>query len=259
MLHKQSASQFIASLAAFVSLCSAFPASAQNVQTACEFSQTRACIESPLLLAHHEAASSTVGAVDILGTEPAAQMSGALSDSLWGNLILQMAYARDRELYSSVRKLKFSDNLTLASIYGIAGVSVAQSITGLVTLNPGGGHGTSHNVDTGSEGEHQHAAANDNQHNDSYAPGILGLISSGSTLAALGLRFYFGHRYSKKIKTRQQEIRSRVESILARLEKGESPEQLRVELLPLIGERATREFNQLWRSSHQVASGGVSG
>jgi hypothetical protein len=186
---------------------------------------------------------------------------------------LQMAYARDRQLGRGAKKLRLTDNLTLASIYGITGVSLAQSITSLATLNQNSGQGSGlpsiQQPQMVAEGEgaaeaaHHHETkgteSTHNAHNDSAVPGVLGLIASGSTVLALGLRFYFGHRYSKQIKKRQQAIKAKVEVILARLEKGESPEQLHGELEPLIGERAAREFGQLWRASHQVTAAGASG
>ncbi len=278
MLHTQFDSRLVASLVAISFAGGTFPACAEPTPTQsarCEARKDIGCQvnEGKLLIANHGCASPSIGAVDLLGTQPAGPGSEALTDSLWGNLILQMAYTRDKQLGRGAKKLRLTDNLTLASIYGISGVSLAQSITSLATLNQnsgqGGGLPSIQKPEMVAEGEsaaeaaHHHdtqgTAGKHSAHNDSVAPGVLGLIASGSTIVALGLRFYFGHRYSKQIKKRQQSIKARVEVILSRLEKGESPEQLHDELEPLIGERAAKEFGQLWRASHQVAATGASG
>jgi len=279
VLYTQTASRLVASLTSVAITGTTHPSSAETPAAQADYYQRRPAVrqqieEGRVLLAHCGGSTSTLGAVDLLGTEPAGPGSEALTDSLWGNLILQMAYARDRQLGGSAKKLRHTDNFTLASIYGISGLSLAQSITGLATLNQrhanaaGAGiqqqeapaHGEMAAGVTASHHDDAHSAGSEHgNHNDSYAPGILGLIASGSTLAALGLRFYFGHRYSKQIKQRQQAIKAKVLAILARLEKDESPEQLRDQLVPLIGERATKEFSQLWRSSHQLAAVGGSG
>ncbi len=281
MLHTQFDSRLVASLVAISFAGGTFPACAEPTSTQSARSEARTDIgyqvyEGKLLIANHGCASPSIGAVDLLGTQPAGPGSEALTDSLWGNLILHMAYTRDRQLGRDAKKLRLTDNLTLASIYGISGVSLAQSITSLATLNKISGEGgglpsiqqpemvaESGSAEGAAQGAHhqnaQGAVSKHSAHNDSVVPGVLGLIASGSTIVALGLRFYFGHRYTKQIKKRQQTIKARVEMILTRLERGESPEQLRGELEPLIGERAAREFGQLWRASHQVAAAGASG
>lgn len=277
MLHKQFASNLAASLAVYLIIGTSIPtfAADSGSRSFSEATSGESTGIDGMLLAHHEGATSSVGAVDLLGTESGGASSEALSDSLWGNLLLQMAYTRDKQLGRSAKKMKLTDNLTLGAIYGIAGVSLAQSVTGLATLNSGGhGHGTTlpagpestasadPDAAEGAVAEHHHdthAAADSHEHHDSYAPGILGLISSGSTLVALGMRFYFGHRYGKQIKQRQKEIKSKVEDILARLEKGESTSQVKADLEPLVGPRAMREFSQLWQASHQLANAGAGG
>lgn len=226
-------------------------------------SETRTGIEQPmhenkLLLASHGGTTASLGAVDILGTQPESGSTGAISNSIWGNMILQMAYARDKELSRSAKKLKITDNLTLASIYGISGVSLAQSIASVAVID-NSNKGSIQLPGTSTErAEEGIKGANSESEKESYAPGVLGIIASGSTLLALGLRFYYGRRYSKQIKQRQRALKAKVEIILDRLEKGESPESLRSELISLIGERATKEFSQLWKSSHLVAAGGAS-
>lgn len=276
MLYTQFASRLVASLAVCALAGNSLAAIAQTPvfqRPDCQTPPTareRIISQDRLLLASHENGSSSLGAVQILGTQPGGGPDEALSDSLWGNLILQMAYARDQELTRSAKKLKITDNCTLASIYGISGVSLAQSITSIATINQGGhalelpqgqvehGHGAEGESGEGHHHTHSNGSMHNKSHQESYAPGILGIIASGSTLLALGLRFYFGRRYSKQIKQRQRAIKARVEAILARLERGESPEHLRGELAVLIGERATKEFSQLWRWSHRVAAVGAS-
>lgn len=218
--------------------------------------------DAPILIAHHEGASGAaalgadLGAVQVLSTNGDGGGSGSLTDSLWGNLLLQMACSRDKQLKSSAKKLKLTENLTLAGVYGISGLSLAQSIAGLATLNPTASEPAPHE-----HGEHEAAHSHsEGSVKQSSVPGILGLVSSGSTLVTLGARFYYGRKYGKQISRRQKELVHKVEHLLSELESGTDVESLHEDFSALVGERATREFSQLWRATHvSVAVAGASG
>ncbi|GEM_PF-1829447 len=153
-----------------------------------------------------------------------------LTDSLWGNLILEMAYQRDKQLARLTRGMNFVNLGTMGMISGIAGGTLAQGILGLTTLNPPPGI------------------------QDSYVPGSIGLALSGATIATFAARAGFGYSVKRRIQKRQMELKHEVERVLAHLERSQAgcPEARR-RLRDLIGERACNEWLQLWRSSHQVA------
>ncbi|HEY9775769.1 MAG TPA: hypothetical protein V6C81_18550 [Planktothrix sp.] len=154
-----------------------------------------------------------------------------LTDSLWGNLILEMAYQRDTELSAIMHKMNILNNATLVSIGAIAAGTLAQGITSIATLNPPDGLP------------------------DSYVPGSLGIAFSCATIATFGARTYYGHQFQKHIHDRQMQLRDETEAVLAHLEhsNGTCP-QAKDQLRSLIGERACEEWLQLWKSSHTLAS-----
>jgi hypothetical protein len=211
--------------------------------------------------------TSDLCAVGAMGTTMKRKKdSSVLSDSLWGNLILEMAVQRDREIKSLTKKMNIVNVGTMAAILGIAGGSLAQSVTSLATTN-GGGHGATgtgtpvpklenhghgwhfHELE---EAGHDHGSTAD--HQDSIAPSVLGIALSGATLATFTARIYFGHKYGKKLKQRQLVIRNQIEQILHDLEHPDNHTDVESQLASLIGPRATGEFLQLWQSSHQLAS-----
>lgn len=153
-----------------------------------------------------------------------------ITDSLWGNLILDMAYQRDPELRKIAKHLNIVNFGTMAAITGIAGGTLAQGIIALSVLNP------------------------PPPKLDSYQPGAIGVGMSGLTIITFLGRTAFNHVLSKKMRERQLAIKHSVESILAELEAthGENP-AAQAKLVALIGERATNEWLQLWRSSNVVA------
>lgn len=194
------------------------------------------------LIAHHEGSSAGVG--QLLHDEQAVEVE--VTDSLWGNLLLSMAYRRDAELQKLVKRMGVSNNLFLASIAGVSGLGLAQSITGLATLNNHQASGSQH-----SHGGHGHDhSSGATSHQESLAPSIMGVIGSGATLMTIGAHVYFEHRYKKKIKTRQQAINHEILQILNALEGGTNFELVQPKLTSLVGERASREFLQLWRVTH---------
>lgn len=193
------------------------------------------------MIAHHEGSGAGVG--QLLHDEQAAEAE--VTDSLWGNLLLSMAYRRDAELKKLVKRMGVSNNLFLASIAGVSGLGLAQSITGLATLNNHEAAGSQH-----SHGGHEHDSSGAASHQESLAPSVMGVIGSGVTLATIGAHVYFEHRYKKKIKTRQQLINHEILQILNELEGGTNFELVQPKLNSLVGERASREFLQLWRVTH---------
>ncbi len=183
------------------------------------------------LVAHHEGSSAGVGQLLHNDEDPDAEVT----DSLWGNLILSMAYRRDAELKHLVKKMGVSNNLFLASIAGVSGLGLAQSVTGLATLN---------RAESGGDEEHGGG------HRESKGASIMGVVGSGVTLLSIGTHVYLEHRYKKQIKARQQIINHQVLHVLEELESGVNQELVQPKLVSLVGERATGEFLQLWRAAH---------
>jgi len=153
-----------------------------------------------------------------------------LTDSLWGNLILELAYQRDPELQKISKKLNLVGLGTLGAIGGIAGGTLAQGISAIYVINPSPGR------------------------KDSYAPLILGTALSSATLAVFAARILLNHKLAKQTSNRQFAIKAQVESILAHMEtSGAKCDAAKKELTGLIGERACREWVDLYQSSHQLA------
>ncbi len=153
-----------------------------------------------------------------------------ITDSLWGNLILDMAYQRDPQLRKIFKRFGLVNMGTMAAIAGIAGGTLAQGVIALATLNPAQG-------------------------NDTYLPGAIGIGMSGLTIATFAGRAMINHHLAKCLRKRQLEIKHRVETVLAKLEQGEGQDNdSKKELVDLIGERATNEWLQLWRSANVIAT-----
>lgn len=156
-----------------------------------------------------------------------------LTDSLWGNLILEMAYQRDPELQKIAKKLNLVNIGTMGSIAAIAGGTLAQGISALYVLNPPDGK------------------------LDSYAPLDVGVVLSSATLLTFVARLYFNHKLEKRVMDRQLALKTKVETLLHHLEQCNGKcTDAKNQLTDLIGERACREWVQLWQSSHQLAMSG---
>lgn len=159
------------------------------------------------------------------------QDASLLTDSLWGNLILELAYERDTQLSRLAKKVKLMNFATTTSVLGIAGATLAQSISAVYVLNQPSGVP------------------------DSYAPLNVGLATSGAMIALIAARLYCGHQLGKHIRQRQFQIKGRVESILAHLEYSQAQCTLaQAQLEDLIGQRASNEWIQLWESSHKMVA-----
>jgi hypothetical protein len=154
-----------------------------------------------------------------------------LTDSLWGNLILELAYDRDPELSKLSKSVRLMNFGTTTSVFGIAGGTLAQGISALYVLNPPAGKP------------------------DSYAPLNLGVALSSVTMLVLASRVYLGHKLAKHILQQQLQIKDRVQTALAHLEHSDGQcGDARSQLKDLIGQRACNEWIQLWQSSHKLAS-----
>ena len=159
--------------------------------------------------------------------DPSQSSSSLLTESIWGNIILKMAYRRDPELQRMAKKLNLSNSASTASFVGIAGGTLGQNISSMYALNPPEGH------------------------EDSYGPGCVGLALDGVTNIVFGARTVVGHHYRKMMKARQLEVRQRVERLVEHLEYSKTDcSEAQSELATLIGERASKECLQLWHSSH---------
>jgi hypothetical protein len=182
-------------------------------------------------------ACSTCGCSEIcplamIDTEPHDAKKGSLlTESIWGNLILKMAYARDPELQKLLRKLHISAAATSGSIGLIAGATLGQNVSSLALLNPPAGT------------------------QDSYVPGGIGLGLDGAINVALTARILLLHKYRQRMKVRQNELREQVEAILQHLEFSEtSCPQAQHDLVQIIGERGAQDCIALWQSSHVLAT-----
>jgi len=154
-----------------------------------------------------------------------------ITDSLWGNLILDLAYQRDPLLRKYSKRMNLVNLGTTATVTGIAGGTLAQGIIALSTLNP------------------------PDPKSDSYLPGSIGTGFAGLTLVAFGARTAISYVLAQKLRNRQLAIKHQVELILKHIEDshGENAEA-QTALIALIGERASNEWLQLWRSSNVLAT-----
>jgi hypothetical protein len=155
----------------------------------------------------------------------------SLSDSIWGNIILKMAYQRDPELQKLRKHIRGVNDITAGTVGTAVGGTLAQNVISMACLNPAPGI------------------------SDSYLPGGLGLGLSGLVNIVFDGNIVVSWRLKNKIKARQIAIRNNVETILNHLEYSETncPEA-QTELAGIIGPRAASDCIQLWRSSHATAS-----
>jgi hypothetical protein len=173
-------------------------------------------------------------ALGILQEENAEGSKGKslLSESIWGSIILKMAYQRDAKLQNLARKAGLADDTANLAIFSITGGVLAQGILSETTLNPP-----------------------KPPLSDSYLPGSIGLGTTGLLTLGIGAQSMLHWKIRREVKARQQQLAKEVESILDHMEYSETecPEAQK-QLATLIGDRAARECEKLWRSSHLVAS-----
>lgn len=153
------------------------------------------------------------------------------SDSLWGNLLLNMAYQRDPLLKKFIRKRNmlgpaiFASTLgifTLNTVIGAYTMGQAWQSTLLPPNQPGG----------------RHLLVTPNAM--VVAAGAMGLLTLG------GSTFWFLH-YDRKIKERQVFLRKSIDALLVKLNhEGETPE-IRETLGAFVGQQATDEFLRIFK------------
>ncbi len=184
--------------------------------------------KKPLLIAHCGMEGCPMSQAQLLNsTKTSAGESSAMTDSLWGNLILSMAFQRDPEIQAISRKLGHVNTLTLASVAAISGLGLAQGITTLHTLN-------------------------DDPHKK--YPVILGLVGAGASVFSIGATIILSHRYQKELNDRELVIKNQVMTIINDFEGGEPTALDKTALKGLIGERATNEFMGIWQADHPRSS-----
>ncbi len=169
--------------------------------------------------------------------------TSAVSSSLWGNMLLNMAYQMDPEIRKIASRIGAVNNLTLLSIAGVSGLGLAQSVYSYRQIEP---------PLTVNVTEAHHHGGHDHVHMppDSKVPSTLGMIGSGVTLATLGVNAVMNKRYSRKLRNRQLLIKEQVEGILAQLRENGPTEGLRQDLAALVGPLAADEFLVLWQVTH---------
>lgn len=154
-----------------------------------------------------------------------------ITDSLWGNLILEFAYDNDptlRELGTATRLMNMATSFGLGAI---AGGTLFQGIYIMSALNPGGNHQIS------------------------YVPGITGIVLSSATLATIFSRQVLGHELTHSIRKRQFALADKVENLLGRLEDSHCTDpKATSELTALIGQRPAIEWMQMWRATHKLST-----
>jgi hypothetical protein len=202
--------------------------------------------DEPVQTAHnHDAGGASLGSVVTAApvvTGLAGRIEkGGLSNSLWVNLLIAMAYQRDPEIQKLARKINRVDSLTLLTVAGISGLGLAQGISAL-SNTPGAQ--ALHVVNHG-QGDHVHTEPH------SRTPATLGVIGSSATLATIGIRAVMNRGYTNHLAKRQLDLRQQVESLVARLKAGEDPHEIEHALAEYVGPLASQEFIQLWQSAQQ--------
>jgi hypothetical protein len=222
------------SIACLACACSAtsfaIPVSAQMASPIKNQSQQSSLEEKPILIACATCGCSELCPISVADDLSNNQGASSLTDSIWGNMILKMAYDRDPELQKFRKRLKLGNNVTSGALMGIAGGTLAQTVTSTATLNPPEGM------------------------TDSYAPGIIGLTLDVCANVIFSARAGINYGSKKAMRARQRVVKRRVESILDHLEKSQTEcAQAQSDLTKIIGERAARDCIQLWQSSHELA------
>ena len=159
--------------------------------------------------------------------------NSTLSDSLWGSIILKMAYQRDTQIQKLAKHLGRVNVLTGGVINTAVAGTLGQNIVSLAVLNP-------------------------DQGNDSYLPGALGLGLSGLVCVAFDGSMLMTWRLQKKLRVRQLAVKEKVETLLNHLEySGASCPDAQTDLAEMIGERGAADCLKLWQLAHsQIASSG---
>ena len=186
--------------------------------------QTSDLQPTPQHLAHYGLEGCPVAASAILSaTAKKAAPQNPVSTSLWGNLLLNMAYQQDTQLQKWMKTMGRVDNFTLLSVAAISSLGVAQSIDTLATLQ---------------------------QDPHPVHPVVLGLVGTGTSIGSLAVRLAVNHHYSKLIAKRQSMIQDQIRGILAQLKEGIPFAHIQDALSSLVGTEATQEFSEIWQATH---------
>ncbi len=213
---------------AYSLLTATIPAQAQFTNPIPNSLQSKS--ENQTLLACATCGCSELCSVSLIDDTIGGKGGSALTDSILGNMILKMAYDRDPELQNYRKKLHLENNITTGALFGVAGGTLAQTITSTATLNPAAGM------------------------SDSYAPGLIGLSLDVAASLTFGGRALFNRGYKKAMRARQIILKRRIETILVHLEMSETKcAEAQADLSGIIGERAANDCIQLWQSSHELA------
>ncbi len=156
----------------------------------------------------------------------------SLSDSLWVNLALNMAFQRDPEIKKLLKKTHRLGQIGQLSALGLSGMGLASSILSMATLNAGSAshaEGDDHDHDS-------HATERDNP-----TASVIGVVGSGLSLTVLLGQMFFRRRYSKKLEARQHVIQNQVETAIAAIDTNDGQQTLAA----LIGPVATGELVSL--------------
>jgi hypothetical protein len=157
------------------------------------------------------------------------------SDSLWGNLLLDMVYQRDPVLKELARRKKRIDPVTAVAVTGILGLNTA---IGAYTISRGWARTPP--LPNRAGGRHRFVIPG----SMTMAAGILSALTLGGLVAWFGI-------YNRKIRARQVVLRESVDALLDRLnQEGETPE-IREAFATLVGDRAADEFLQLFKATRR--------
>lgn len=159
----------------------------------------------------------------VMATSVHAHSHNTVTNSLWGNLLLNMAYQQDKQLQNWMKALHRVDAFTMGSVTAISALGLTQSIYGYRTLQV-----------------EPHPKP----------PGVLGLINASGSLGSLLVRLGMNHHYGKRIAKRQAEISTQVQNVLAQLKDGAPFANVQPALTTLVGEEATEEFSEIWHVTH---------
>lgn len=150
-----------------------------------------------------------------------------ISDSLWGNLMLEIAINRDPVLDKYGVMVKLMNIGVMTGLYAVAMGTVYQTIYATASMNPPA------------------------PHLDSTAPGIAGIVFSGVAVITGASKFIIGHELSSHIQKREIWIRDTLDSATTKLAASHCEDAAALQQLKdLIGERASGEWVQIWRATH---------
>jgi hypothetical protein len=183
----------------------------------------------PWKIASNQASTSTsvLGPTAALATAKKNRGPAVISDSLWGNLMLEIAFNRDPVLEKYGVMVKLMNFAVMSAVYGVSGGTLLQTCYAVPAIN-------------------QPAP-----HQDSSVPGIVGIVNSSVAVVSGASRLVIGYELSSHIRKRQMQIRDQLEAILAKLEDSHCEDATSLaQLKDLIGERASGEWVQIWRNVH---------